>query len=1681
MNNVYSSNSYLYQPLSYFNYLCCLLVVLCYSHNSFGQGHDGLYGNEWIDYSPGKQYYKIKIANDGWYRLPASVLQQAGAPIASINTAGLQLFHQGKEVPIQVEENNGVLNYVQFYGKKNRGEFDVHCYNEADHHFNEYYSLYNDTAAYFLTWGNTPSTKHFTDIAANLSNLPAKENYFMHESRVVYQNLWNEGMTWRISTELLTKSTFEYGEGYGSAEVPRLSTPIATPFAYSSGPDAIAAVKLFSKGIFSHSINIKSGNTTYRNHTFNSTTVGRFTANFPASILQNITDVTLEEALGGSNRYFVAYAELKYPRLFNFGGQAVFAFNIAAHSNRKYLEITNINSTNAGQNRLYIYDLTNNLRIQCFYDAGNARLLTDLTPSTQDRELVFVNEGTPSSYTEVLAVAPVTFRNFGSPLFSPTNYTIITHPKLEQDAAGGNPIFDYRAYRQSAAGGGYVTAQINIQELYDQFAYGINNHPLAIRHFAHFTKRNWINPEYLFLIGKGRVYKDIRSNPSNMLLPTFGHPPSDQVLVASVNTDEPSIAVGRLSASTGDQVRTYLQKIIDVEAQRRAPQTIDDLGWTKNILHLGGGQNSIEQNRIRTHLNTMKTIAEQPFYGGTVESFFKTSTNPIQSAQSRFLDSLIDAGVSMITFFGHSSTNSFDFNLDHPRNYDNYQKYPLILALGCYGGAIFEQGPLISEDFIFEPQAGAGVFLASSSAASLDGLNQFGRQFYLSMSGAHYGEGAAKSAKRAIGILEDINYPITVQMACHYMIYHGDPAYKLSTTTTPDYYIDNDLVGHSPNLVTVQMNTFDLELDVYNLGKALDTTFIVRVERTLPDGSREFVAAQRVQAPSFTRRIVVPVPVGTLNALGINYFDIYIDADLEIDEQPNPAAENNNQVLRYPVAIVSDAIVPIYPYEFAIVPQTPITLKASTGNVFALPQTYAIQMDTTAYFNSPLLQQTTITQSGGLLEWIPNTNYLDSTVYYWRVSVDSVNPAVGYNWSQSSFIYINGSYPGWNQSHFFQFLRDEQTSLSLQEPDRRFNFVTSIQEVTITTGKTPTVTNPENVAMYFNGSKLDKCHCSGDDGMYVAVIEPSTLKFWELPGGGSAYGGVNCDPALRPSELFLFRTRTTAIQDSLANFINNVVPNDHYVVAFSLNNATPNLWNQNLIDAFEDQGAWYISDWIATATTTDARPWATFFKKGDSTYIHKNSILGTSFNDEINLSGPLEENWFQGSQTSTLIGPVSNWGAFYWNKDNLPNDFSDVQIYALDANRSMRTPFFGNLTATSQPLAAIDANQYPYLELVWNTLDSVDRTSAQLDYWRVTADMIPEAALRPDLFLALDSSCVQRGQDITLTVALENISAVDMDSMLVRFEILGTNKIIYKRLAPVPAGDTLHASVSFETADLTGSQYQLLVEINPNNDQREQFQFNNIGLLTFKVVQDIINPLLDVTFDGVHIMNKDIVSGTPEIVVSLSDENPYLGLDELEDFSLILRHPSLPDGEMFLSPATTDLQFYPANLGDLDQENTAKIVMHPDLEADGLYTLFVSANDKSGNNSGELSYSVDFEVINKPSITHLLNYPNPFSTSTQFVFTLTGRELPDYMKIQILTVTGKIVREIGQEELGPLRIGINRTEYAWDGRDEYGDQLANGVYLYRVITKRNGQDYEMRSTRNDYMFRQGFGKMYLMR
>ena len=80
-----------------------------------------------------------------------------------------------------------------------------------------------------------------------------------------------------------------------------------------------------------------------------------------------------------------------------------------------------------------------------------------------------------------------------------------------------------------------------------------------------------------------------------------------------------------------------------------------------------------------------------------------------------------------------------------------------------------------------------------------------------------------------------------------------------------------------------------------------------------------------------------------------------------------------------------------------------------------------------------------------------------------------------------------------------------------------------------------------------------------------------------------------------------------------------------------------------------------------------------------------------------------------------------------------------------------------------------------------------------------------------------------------------------------------------------------------------------------------------------------------------------------------------------------------------------------------------------------------------------------------------------------------------------MTITGKVVKEIDLTEVSSLNIGRNITDYKWDGRDQYGDLLANGVYFYRVFVKTNGSEVEKSSTDASKFFKEGIGKMYIIR
>src|SRR6185312_682092 len=132
---------------------------------------------------------------------------------------------------------------------------------------------------------------------------------------------------------------------------------------------------------------------------------------------------------------------------------------------------------------------------------------------------------------------------------------------------------------------------------------------------------------------------------------------------------------------------------------------------------------------------------------------------------------------------------------------------------------------------------------------------------------------------------------------------------------------------------------------------------------------------------------------------------------------------------------------------------------------------------------------------------------------------------------------------------------------------------------------------------------------------------------------------------------------------------------------------------------------------------------------------------------------------------------------------------------------------------------------------------------------------------------------------------------------------------------------------------------------------------NNFLYKSLYVKPDTFNPLLDVTFDGVHILNDDIVSAKPHIVVKLKDDSRFMVLD---DTSLVKLQVRYPNGTLRTFAFNTDtLRFStPASSND----NTATIDFNPSFLEDGDYELVVSGKDKSGNTAGQNEYHVGFKI-----------------------------------------------------------------------------------------------------------------------
>lgn len=1633
----------------------------------------------WIDFS--QSYFKIKVLGDDFYRVTQSELLSAGFPISSVPASRIQLFRKGEEVAINVESNtDGTLNYFEFYGQGIDGSSDTPLYDTGNQP-HALYNLFSDTATYFLTYKlGGGSGKRMAFSSDNDASGLTAEPFHIADTTLLYTSRYATGTRFG-SGAAFTLSEYDNGESWTGPSVGKGGFT-NHEFALENrivGENPTCELVLVGGNSLAHNANISAGpdlsnlnsvNTTLFNgwgYIYDSFEIPEANVGAGGELAVQV----LREGFPSASDFFsVSYVSIKYAQEVQLAPDENKVFILGTQSNAKsYLQIGTSNA--AGTTIFDVNDPLNPIRIakRDFSD----RVDVVIPNVTEGHKILAAT--TPSTVAEIKSTGLSAFD------FDGKNYLIITHSSLR---ASGDPVNDYKNYRESQTGGGHGVLVADIADLYDLFNYG-DPSPIAVKNFIEYAHAT--SPvDYVFIIGKGFTpnFDYYRGDQSEVNVPTFGLPGSDLMYTLGINTTNPllpGIPIGRLNAFTPADVTAYLNKVIEMEAL-----PFDNL-WRKDFLQLSGGSTPNELMDFAEYVQYFTSVLEEDFIGGRA---FNTGKETGEAVEFVDVTGRVNEGVGYITFFGHSGGQSTDIEIgrvsDGEFGFANKAKYPVFLVNGCKAGEIFGNNVTFGEDWMVTPDLGAIAFIAHADFASASTLRRWSNLFYeLAFGGDVYigesiGNVLIEVSRRYLEQNGSSNSSLTqVQQ----MLLEGDPAYRIFGADSPDYHIENASVipeaVEGPEILATQ-DFFKLNLIVKNFGRSVTDSLAVQIDRTLPDGS----------LVSYSENFLRPLRLDTLeflipndqlqNNAGQNSFSITLDPEELVTEL---SRANNTATLE--LSIFKGLTAHLFPVDNGTVSSEQVELVWQSSNVLEVERSFDLEVDSEPTFDSP--NRRLLTVSGELLLRnqfdFSQFSLPDSSTVYWRTRLTDPTPEENNNWVTTSFTLVNGIVEGWGQYESSQFDNSSVTGVEFNESTNQWEFVQTTTPIDIFTFGTDHPTfQYEDIEAIVGGidfmvtSNTFDLFCRQSTFNAIAFDKESGDPYRPIVTSLPDINNVEVCGRL-PQRIYNYTENDILVNGRLQVLVDNMREGDQ-IVLFNIGSVAYSNWDASVEATLNSLG-------ISSATIgnlVDGQGVIFFGRKGDAPGTAVEIVTDGSITPITQQSVELQDNasgsFTSGKIETERIGPALDWSNFSFNIEEEANDSYAINVIGIDENgQSTVLPEFESGRAETIDVSAIDPALYPQLKLEFSFSDEIDLTPPQLNFWEVNYQRPPEGIVISE---NKGVSSYQEGETIDRSLAFYNLSERDFtDSLDVEVRLInqssGNVQANVMKIAAPLAGDSSEFNTNF-TSFGYGGMNSLVLNVTPN--ENEAYNFNNRLILMnlIEVVADETNPVLDVTFDGNHILDGDIVSPTPTISVRVRDDNPFLFKDDTLGITLSIKPPgdeSIFQRINFSDPA---LSF----IGATDTQDM-EINYEPGQLQDGVYGLQVRARDETGNETGADPFEVTFEVINESTITHFYPYPNPFSTSCRFVFTLTGSEIPDQIKIQILTVSGRVVREINQDEIGPIRIGNNITEYAWDGTDEYGDQLANGVYFYKVFLKSSGQAVDLRATSADRAFKNGFGKLYILR
>lgn len=323
----------------------------------------------------------------------------------------------------------------------------------------------------------------------------------------------------------------------------------------------------------------------------------------------------------------------------------------------------------------------------------------------------------------------------GSDLSSSNNKANVLYigPRDLLDAI--SPLANFRANQ------GYSYAQVDIQDIYNEFNFG-DPSPEAIKSFIEFAHKNWsTKPNFVTLLGdsttdpKGELGSTPRNSiPLKLLKGRFYDYGSDNWFVSFTDSSIPSLAIGRIPGNLSHQIESYAYKVIAYE-DGSASSSVNFNKQIQLIIDSDQDADIPEEFDIKADALKEKILSLTPsaLITDTRRTVLSDSDTQTQIQNS------FNEGRSIIHYLGHGAEDMWSnynvFTNDEAKELIN-DNYPLVIAMNCLNSYFYfndEEDKGLAEELVLNPNGGAIAFWGSTSLTSPASQSPYQDAFYESI------------------------------------------------------------------------------------------------------------------------------------------------------------------------------------------------------------------------------------------------------------------------------------------------------------------------------------------------------------------------------------------------------------------------------------------------------------------------------------------------------------------------------------------------------------------------------------------------------------------------------------------------------------------------------------------------------------------------------------------------------------------------------------------------------------------------------------------------------------------------------------------------------------------------------------------------------------------------------------